>query len=251
MLTSTQFPGSNNIDGGVLITLNKLRDYKVHKDTIEVGPGMKWIDVVRALDPHHRAVIGGRLKSIGVPGLTLIGGVHYFINKYGFAMDNVERYDVVLGNGTEVIADSSTNRDLFWALKGGANNFGLVTKFTLKTYHMPKVSTTIQKFNESGVYDFIDAAVAMARLDEHHTIAAGGILTVHYNVTTKVVSASVMGVQEGVSKPPSQFANFTAIDGPIKRHNVTTMRDWTEEKESPNQLARYDRILALKLLSGF
>ncbi|PLB55787.1 putative FAD-binding oxidoreductase [Aspergillus steynii IBT 23096] len=232
------FPGSNNIDGGVLVTLNKLRDYKVHKDTIEVGPGMKWIDVIRALEPHHRAAIGGRLKTIGVPGLTLIGGVHYFINKYGFAMDNVERYDVVLGNGTQVIADSSTNCDLFWALKGGANNFGLVTKFTLKTHHMPKVSTTIQTFNESGVYDFIDAAVAMSRLDEPHTIAAGGILTLQYNATTKVVSASIMGVQEGVSKPPSQFANFTAIDGPIKMHNVTTMRQWTEDKETPNQMFR-------------
>lgn len=84
-----------------MVTLNKLQDHKVYSDTIEVGPGMKWIDVVRALDPYHRAAIGGRLKPIGVPGLTLIGGVHYFTNRYGFAMDNVERYDVVLGNGTQ------------------------------------------------------------------------------------------------------------------------------------------------------
>lgn len=235
-----QFPGSNNIDGGVLITLNKLQNYKVHNDTIEVGPGMKWIDVVSALDPYHRAVIGGRLKTIGVPGLTLIGGVHYFINKYGFAMDNVVRYDVVLGNGTQVIADNSTNRDLFWALKGGANNFGLVTKFTLKTYHMPNVSTTIQTFEESEVYDFIKAAVALSRLDDRDPIAAGGILTIQHNVTTKAVSASLMGVQEGISNPPSQFANFTAIEGPTKVHNVTTMLEWTEDKDTPNQMFRYD-----------
>ncbi|KAE8155204.1 putative FAD-binding oxidoreductase [Aspergillus avenaceus] len=232
------FPGSNNIDGGVLVTLNKLREYKVHNDTIEVGPGMKWIDVIRALDPHGRAAIGGRLKTIGVPGLTLIGGVHYFINKYGFAMDNVERYDVVLGNGTQVIADSSTNRDLFWALNGGAANFGLVTKFTLRTHRIPQVSTTIQMFDESGVYDFIDAAVAMVRIDDSDPVAAGGVLTLQYNATTKVVSALLMGVQEGVSRPPSQFANFTAIPGPVKMHNVTTMRQWTEDKESPNQMFR-------------
>ncbi|PYI13628.1 putative FAD-binding oxidoreductase [Aspergillus violaceofuscus CBS 115571] len=232
------FPGSNNIDGGVLITLNKLQDYKVHNDTIEVGPGMEWIDVVAALNPYHRAVIGGRLKTIGVPGLTLIGGVHYFINKYGFAMDNVVRYDVVLGNGTQVIADKFTNRDLFWALKGGANNFGLVTKFTLKTYHMPNVSTTIQTFEETEVYDFIKAAVALSRLDDRDPIAAGGILTIQHNVTTKAVSASLMGVQEGISNPPSQFANFTAIEGPIKMHNVTTMLQWTEDKDTPNQMFR-------------
>jgi len=59
--------------------------------------------------------IGGRLKTIGVPGLELIGGFHYLINKYGMAMDNVLSYDVVLGNGTQVIANSTSNPDLFWA----------------------------------------------------------------------------------------------------------------------------------------
>lgn len=222
-----------------MITLNKLREYKVHNDTIEVGPGMKWIDVIRALDPYGRVAIGGRLKNIGVPGLTLIGGVHYFINKYGFAMDNVERYDVVLGNGTQVISDGSTNSDLFWALKGGANNFGLVTKFTLKTHRIPKVSTTIQTFEEDKVYDFIKAAMDMGRLDNSDPIAAGSVLTVQYNATTKAVSASLLGVQEGASNPPSQFANFTAIAGPTKMHNVTTLRWWTEDKITPNQMFRY------------
>lgn len=131
-----------------------------------------------------------------------------------------------------------TNRDLFWALKGGASNFGLMTKFTLKTYHMPTVSTTIQSFNESRIYDFIKAAVAMSRLDEQRTIAAGDNFTLQYKTTTKTVSASLMGVQEGVSNPPSQFADFTAIYGPNKQHNVTTMREWTEETKAPNQMAR-------------
>ncbi|KAE8395891.1 hypothetical protein BDV23DRAFT_168616 [Aspergillus alliaceus] len=163
---------------------------------------MKWIDVARALDPFGRAAIGDCLKTIGVPGLTLIGGVHYLINKYGLAMDNVERYDVVLGNGTQVIADISTIRDLFWALKGGANNFGPVT------------NTTIQAFREDQVYEFIKVS----------PIAAGGVFTIQYNATTKAASASMMGVQEGISNPPSQFVYFTAIDGPIKEDNVMALR---------------------------
>lgn len=154
-------------------------------------------------------------------------------------MDNVERYDVVLGNGTQVISDGSTNSDLFWALKGGANNFGLVTKFTLKTHRIPKVSTTIQTFEEDKVYDFIKAAMDMGRLDNSDPIAAGSVLTVQYNATTKAVSASLLGVQEGASNPPSQFANFTAIAGPTKMHNVTTLRWWTEDKITPNQMFRY------------
>jgi FAD/FMN-containing dehydrogenase len=116
--------------------LNKLNKYSVQNDTIEVGPEMTWYDVYTALEPYFRVAIGGRLKTIGVPGLTLIGGVHYFINKYGFAMDNVVNYDVALGNGSQIQANSALHPDLLWALKGGANNFGLVATFTLKTYYI-------------------------------------------------------------------------------------------------------------------
>ncbi|OBT97055.1 hypothetical protein VE01_04837 [Pseudogymnoascus verrucosus] len=232
------YPGSNNIDGGVLITLNKLNSYKVENDTIDVGPGMTWYDVYAALDPHGRIAIGGRLKTIGVPGLTLIGGVHYFINKYGFAMDNVVSYDIVLGNGTQVTANDTTNQDLFWALKGGANNFGLVTKFTLKTYSIPLISTTIQTFNESGIYDLVKATCDLASLDDADPIAAGSIITIQYNATTKAASGSILGVQEGISNPPSQFANFSAIPGPIKLNNVTTLKQWGSDKVTPNQMFR-------------
>lgn len=219
--------------------MNKLTNHKVNINTIEVGPGMTWYDVYEALAPYGRVAIGGRLKTIGVPGLTLIGGVHYFANKYGYAMDNVLSYDVVLGNGTQVKADSSRNPDLFWALKGGANNFGIVTKFTLKTYYIPRVSTTIQIFNEGEVYDFIKATCDLASLDGPDPIAAGAVITVQYNATTKAITASFLGVQAGVSNPPSQFAKFSAIPGPIKSNNVTTLQQWTSDKVTPNQMFRY------------
>lgn len=61
-----------------------------------------------------------------VVGLSLIGGVSYFLNRYGFTMDNIVSYDVVLGNGTQVVASAASNPDLFWALKGGSSNFGIV-----------------------------------------------------------------------------------------------------------------------------
>ncbi|KAH1531548.1 hypothetical protein KXV92_004405 [Aspergillus fumigatus] len=231
-------PGANNIDNGVLIALSGLNKFTVHNGTIDVGPGMTWYDVYSALDPYGRIAIGGRLKTIGVPGLTLIGGVHYFINKYGFAMDNVARYEVVLGNGTQVVASANSHPDLFWALKGGANNFGIVTKFTLKTFAIPKISTTLQSFNESGIYDYITALCDLVKLDEPNPIAAGGVFTIDYNVTTKVSSASLIGVQEGMSRPPSQFANFTALPGVSKVHNVTTGKQFASGLVTPNQMFR-------------
>ncbi|KAJ5995236.1 hypothetical protein N7481_002213 [Penicillium waksmanii] len=232
------YPGSNNIEGGILVALEKLNDVQVKNGTVEVGPGLTWYDVYSALESHGRVAIGGRLKTIGVPGLSLIGGFHYFNNKYGYAMDNVVSYDVVLGNGTQVTATKSSHKDLFWALKGGANNYGLVTKFTLRTYDMPKVSTTIQVYNESGIPDFLNAVCDMAHLDEKDPIAAGMVASVQYNATTKVSSASLLGVQEGISKPPSQFANFSAIPAITRINNVTTMKQWATDLDSPKQMFR-------------
>lgn len=190
-----------------------------------------------ALSSYGLYAIGGRLKTIGVPGLSLIGGFHYFINKYGFVMDNVIQYDVVLGNGTQIVASNTTNSDLFWALKGGANNFGIVTKFTFKAYPIPKISTTIQQFNESMIPDFLTAATDLVKYD-NPDLAAGQVISIQYNATTKVASASLLGVQEGTESPPSTFANFTAIPAVARINNVTAPIVWHSALDSPNQMFR-------------
>ncbi|KAJ5373335.1 hypothetical protein N7517_005341 [Penicillium concentricum] len=231
-------PGSNNIDGGVLLAFNEMTRYKVNKETIEVQPGMTWYDVYSALDPYGRTAIGGRLKTIGVPGLTLIGGVSYYINKYGFAMDNVASYDIVLGNGTLTTASATANPDLFWALKGGASNYGIVTKFTLRTYSMPRISTTIQIFNETSTSAFSQAICDWAVGNSDSPVAAGSVITMTYNTTTKQMSSSLLGVQAGTSNPPSEFRNFTAIPGVSKTHNVTTGKQWASNLDTPKQMFR-------------
>jgi FAD/FMN-containing dehydrogenase len=222
-----------------LLALNGLThlQYREHDATIEVGPGNAWVDVYDALDPYGRYAIGGRLKTIGVPGLTLIGGVHYFINKYGFAMDNVVSYDVVLANGTQVKANDTTNPELFWALKGGANNFGIVVQFTIRTYHIPRISTTIQAFNESEVLSFIQATCDLVEHDGPE-IAAGSVITISYNATTKVVGASLLGVQEGTESPPSSFDQFSRIPAVTQQYNVTTPKAWHSALDTPFQMFR-------------
>ena len=218
--------------------MSNLNAVNVKADTVEVGSGLNWYQVYSALEPHGRVAIGGRMKTIGVPGLTLIGGFHYFNNKYGYAMDNVVTYDVVLGNGTQIIVDKSSHADLFWALKGGANNFGIVTKFELKTYAVPKVSTTIQVFNETYIPQYLSAVCEAANMNDENPIAAGMIATITYNTTTKIAQGSVLGVQEGVSSPPSQFANFTKIPATERINNVTTMKPWADMLDSPKQMFR-------------
>ncbi|KAJ5295011.1 hypothetical protein N7508_009832 [Penicillium antarcticum] len=232
------YPGANNIDAGVLVALSNLNSIKVKRDTVDVGPGLTWYDVYSALEPYGRVCIGGRMKTIGVPGLTLIGGFHYFNNKYGYAMDNVVNYDVVLGNGTQITTNKTSHSDLFWALKGGANNFGIITRFELKTFNVPKVSTTIQIFNETHIPEYLAAVCDAAKLNEVDPIAAGMIATISYNATTKIAQGSLLGVQEGVSNPPTEFANFTKIPAVQRTHNVTTMKPWANQLDSPKQMFR-------------
>lgn len=217
-----------------------MTDIKISEDTttVDVGPGNRWVNVYSALAEADLYCIGGRLKTIGVSGLLLIGGFHWMNNKYGMGMDNVVSYDVVLGNGTQVAANAESNADLFWALKGGANNFGIVTKFALKTLPIANISTTIQSFNESQVEAFIKATTDMSEFDDG-VIAAGSVISINYNATTKAVAASLLGVQEGTESPPSRFANFSAI--PPSSPNINRIMkpiDWHNQFDTPDQMFR-------------
>ncbi|RSM01156.1 hypothetical protein CDV31_011465 [Fusarium ambrosium] len=233
------YPGSNNIDNGILVGLNGLKqlDVNLNKSTIDVGAGAKWVDVYTALAPHGLYTIGGRLKTIGVPGLTLIGGVGYFLNKYGFTMDNVVSYDVVLGNGTQVVASQKSNPDLFWALKGGGSSFGLVTKFELKAYDVPLVSSTYQIFDQEHAHDFIRAACEML-LSEDGSRGAGAVININYNATTKKATPQVFGLEETTESPPPKFSAFSAIPAVSRTNAVMPPVEWHSRMETPNQMFR-------------
>ncbi|KAF4962772.1 hypothetical protein FSARC_9176 [Fusarium sarcochroum] len=237
------FPGSNNIDGGVLLALNKLNSIQVHTNSyqsipsVSVDAGSKWNEVYDALSPYGLYTIGGRLKTIGVPGLTLIGGLHYFTNKYGWTADNVLEYHVVLGNGTQVVANRTTHADLYWALKGGANNFGIVTRFVFQAYKIPTLSTTTMKFDNASIDKFIET-ISQYTIHNDGALGSGPVTTMSCNTTTKEINVEFIGVQEGGESPPSRFSAFTAIPPTEIFNNVTTPKDWHNKFDTPNGLSR-------------
>ena len=125
-----------NIQNGVTIDLSGMKLVSVSQDrtTTSVQGGARWVDVYMKLDAMELAVSGGRVYDVGVGGLTLGGGNSFFGPRSGFGCDNVRSFEVVLANGTIVNANLQQNPDLFKALKGGSNNFGIVTKFDLITF---------------------------------------------------------------------------------------------------------------------
>jgi hypothetical protein len=127
--------GFANTDSGVTIDLTTLHDIKVSDDhnTASVGAGADWLQVYAALDPIGKSVAGGRNGNVGVGGLTLGGGISYFSPQVGFTCDTVVNFEIALASGKLVNANATSNADLFRALKGGGNNFGVVTRFDFRT----------------------------------------------------------------------------------------------------------------------
>ncbi|KAL4737915.1 hypothetical protein BDV11DRAFT_190645 [Aspergillus similis] len=130
-----QNPGFTSNDGGVVIFLSKLKqlDLSEDKTTVDIGPGHRWLDVYKGLDAHGLTVAGGRIPHVGVSGLLLGGGLSFQNSEHSLGCMNVIDYEVVLADSSIVHANATENSDLFWALKGGGTNYGIVTNFRMNT----------------------------------------------------------------------------------------------------------------------
>jgi FAD/FMN-containing dehydrogenase len=134
-------PGLGTCDDGVVIDLSRMKGIRVDPAarTVRVEGGCVWGDVDHATHPFGLATPSGFISSTGVGGLTLGGGIGYLARAHGLTIDNLLGVDMVLADGSFVTADAEHNPDLFWAVRGGGGNFGVVTSFLFRLHPISTV----------------------------------------------------------------------------------------------------------------
>ncbi|MSP12415.1 MAG: FAD-binding oxidoreductase [Chloroflexi bacterium] len=135
--------GSASCDGGIMIDLSLMRGVRVDPEarTVQAQGGATWGDVDRETQVFGLATPGGNVSTTGIGGLTLGGGLGHLRRKYGLSIDNLLSVDIVTADGQFHTASATKNAELFWGIRGGGGNFGVVTSFEFRLHPVGPIVT--------------------------------------------------------------------------------------------------------------
>ncbi|KAB8068977.1 FAD binding domain protein [Aspergillus leporis] len=205
------FAGASNIQGGITVLLKNLNDLSLNNDKsiVSVGAGNRWIDVYKFLNPYGLAAVGSRDADIGVGGFITGGGISFYSNLYGLACDNVEVFEVITARGTHIHATKTTHPTLYRSLRGGGNNFGLITRFHIRTIPSPNLLGGTRIYNASHTPTLIQALanVALSATADPH---AQQYLSFIVSNGKRLACAELTYTKDSPSTPPI-FAEYRAI----------------------------------------
>jgi FAD/FMN-containing dehydrogenase len=183
-------------DGGLMLDLSGLKaiDVDAGARTVTAAPGVIWGELNEATQAHGLAVTGGVISTTGIAGLTLGGGLGWLMPKFGLALDNLLSAEVVVADGRVLTANADENPDLFWALRGGGGNFGVVTSFTyglhevgpeitggLIVHPLPAAADLLRFYRDwtAGIPDEVMAVAALVDAPDGSGAKLGGVALCH------------------------------------------------------------------------
>ncbi|KAJ7778986.1 FAD dependent oxidoreductase [Mycena metata] len=195
---------------GVQISLTRFNaiKYDKNKETVVLGAGLIWDDVYAELEPLGVVAPGGRVPGVGVAGFTLGGGYNWISNGVGLTVDIVLEYQLVTPKGDIESVTAKSNPDLFFALSGAGNNFGIVTQFTFKAFPLGQVwgGLLIHEAADIAEFNTAFANFAVKTTDPKASIVSGFALDGSGNP----IAANIM-FYDGPEPPAGVFDEFLAI----------------------------------------
>jgi len=217
--------------------MSKMKKITVDKEKQEATAeaGNKLADLDSELGKHGFCTVAGHNPDTGIAGLTLGGGVGYLSRKYGMTIDNLVRVRLVTVTGELVTADSHSHPDLFWALRGGGGNFGVVVDFTYKIHPIPAEIL-------GGSLVFLPIPVVLPyppdvfrEIRDYWTTApneVGGLIVLPFKAPLIATFVYAGPIEEG-EKEFSKFKFYSPINGikPMSYHNgVSKIGSWTKRR---------------------
>ncbi|KAL4759688.1 FAD-binding oxidoreductase [Aspergillus foveolatus] len=175
----TLWTGAANIGPGITVDMRLMDQLELSEDKkiARIGGGAVWDHIYPQLVPHDLTVMGGRIPGIGVGGFATGGGITFSSREHGFSCDNIYGYEVVLGNGQVIYADKRSHPDLWLALKGGSNNFGIITRFDVATIPQGKMWYNHLHYNytDSALQAHAEAFSDFMKPENHDGAAMMGV----------------------------------------------------------------------------
>ncbi|KAI1318235.1 FAD-binding domain-containing protein [Xylariaceae sp. FL0255] len=227
-------PGFANVYGGVTIDLKRLTSLTLSDDgaTVSVGAGARWIDVYSFLEPNKLQVAGGRNGQVGVGGLLVGGGLSHFAARAGWSCDNVVNFEVALASGELVNANKNQNPDLWRALKGGGNNFGVVTRFDIATFPQGDISVTRTMHDVShreAVFDIFTSITSSSDLDPYASFS----VAMYFSSLSKQWRIANEAVYTKPVASPAIYSKLMEIPSLTSSQKITKLSDYANSTPIP------------------
>jgi FAD/FMN-containing dehydrogenase len=224
--------GKSVADGAVMIDLSRMRDIQVDagRRSVVVQGGATWGDLDHEAETYGLATTGGVISSTGVCGLTLGGGLGWLMGKHGLSCDNVLSADLVSAEGQHVQVSATQNEDLFWAIRGGGGNFGIITALEFRLHSLESVEGGVLLYPRAAAFDLLRQYRDITRNAPDELTAYAALLTGH-GAPLAAVAMCHCGDRAQAAGAAKQFhladAPVADMMGEKKYTEIQTMLDFT------------------------
>jgi FAD/FMN-containing dehydrogenase len=224
--------GKSVVDGAVMIDLSGMRAIQIDPAgrSAVVQGGTTWREFDKSSESYRLATTGGVISSTGVAGLTLGGGIGWLMGNYGLSCDNVISADLVNADGAHMTVSATSNEDLFWAIRGGGGNFGIVTALEFRLHPLESVEGGVVLYPRAAAFDLLRCYRDVTLNAPDELTAYGALMTGHGSPLAAIAFCH-SGERSKASGAGKQFfladAPVADMTGEKKYSELQSMLDFT------------------------